>query len=96
VGIQPSRIGTQAMWRAASTAATPDSFANAAAVDAPYVGTTMTDASQLERLLKAVKPVIDRHIEQKNGHSYFEVPMTGAELKELRSAYEPFRDHYKS
>jgi hypothetical protein len=41
----------------------------------------MTDAAQIERLLKAVKPVIDRHAEQKNGHSYFEVPLTGERIE---------------
>ena len=57
----------------------------------------MTDATQLERLLKAIKPVCDFHAEQKReGSSLLYLPMTGRDLKELRSAYEPFRDRNKA
>ena len=52
----------------------------------------MATIEQLERLLKAIKPVCDRHMEQPvQGHSFMNLPITRLEMKELRSALEPFR-----
>lgn len=51
----------------------------------------MTDATQIERLLDAIQPIIDRHAETKEGSQLLHVPLRPHEMKELRSAFEPFR-----
>lgn len=54
----------------------------------------MTDAAQLERLLNALRPVLDRQLEYvkaSEGSRLLWLGMMPAELKEIRSAFEPFR-----
>ena len=56
----------------------------------------MTDAAQIERLLDAIQPIIDRHAESKEGSGLLHVPLRPHEMKELRSAFEPFRERSSS
>ena len=56
----------------------------------------MSDAAQMERLLMVVKEIIDRHAESKKGSGLLYVPVLPSEMKELRSAFEPFRERSTS
>lgn len=56
----------------------------------------MTDAAQLERLLDVLRGIIDRHGETKAGSGVLHLPVTTHEMKELRSAFEPFRERSTS
>jgi len=46
----------------------------------------------LRRLVNAVKAVVDRHAETKEGSGLLYLPMLPREMKKLRSAVEPFRE----
>ena len=48
---------------------------------------------EVERLVRSVYQVIDRHIEQKEGSNLAYFPAIPREFKEIRSAIEPFRTH---
>jgi hypothetical protein len=54
----------------------------------------MTTDAELFRMLRAIMRVVDRHAEIKAGPGVVEVPMLPHEMKELRSAIEPFREKY--
>lgn len=56
----------------------------------------MSDAAQLERLLDAIRGFIDRHCESKEGSGLLYVPVMPREMKEIRSAFEPFRERSSS
>ena len=53
----------------------------------------MSDAAQMQRLIEAIRPIIDRHAETKRASGVLDVPVMPSEMKELRSAFEPFREH---
>lgn len=46
---------------------------------------------EMWRLVRAIQPLVNRHIEEKVGPGRLSVTITPGEMKELRSAYEPFR-----
>lgn len=50
----------------------------------------MTHRQEVQRLLDAIGPIVRRHCEMKVGSGLLHVPITPAEMKELRSAFEPF------
>lgn len=52
----------------------------------------MMDDTELVRLLKAVMRFVDRHAETKDGPGVIQVPLLPQEMKELRTALEPFRE----
>jgi hypothetical protein len=62
----------------------------------PYIKEPCSATQEFERLLQAIKAVIDRHCESKEGSGLLYVPVTPREMKELRSAFEPFRNHNKT
>jgi hypothetical protein len=47
--------------------------------------------AMLDRLVRAVLAITDPHAETKRASGVLEVPMFASQLKELRSAVEPFR-----
>lgn len=55
----------------------------------------MTTDADLFRLLRAAMRFVDRHAERKHGPGVVEVPLLPHEMKEFRSALEPFRERYK-
>lgn len=52
---------------------------------------TENNDRQIQRLLDAIKPIIDSHAETKIGSGLLYVSIVPREMKELRSAFEPFR-----
>lgn len=56
----------------------------------------MTDARQLERLLDAIRGIVDAHFEEKAGSGTLRVYVAPRKMKELRSAFEPFRERSSS
>lgn len=52
---------------------------------------TYSDSGELFRLLIAIGKIVDSHTEVKVGHGVVELLMSARDMKELRSAFEPFR-----
>ena len=50
------------------------------------------ERERLERLLKIVFLIADRHAESKEGSGLLYLPVAPREMKELRSALAPFRE----
>ena len=50
-----------------------------------------TGMREFDRLLDAIKRIVDRHAESKEGSGLLYIPAAPYEMKELRSAIEPFR-----
>ena len=46
---------------------------------------------QVNRLVTAIKVIVDRHAEMKEGSGLLYIPTAPHEMKELRMALEPFR-----
>ena len=57
----------------------------------------MSDAAQLERLIDAVRVIVDaKAFASKHGPGVLEVLIPPRAMKELTSAFEPFRDRSSS